>query len=133
MGVSWAQFFGGVSRVVPLISMFGGPAAPIAIAVSRAILNVERASTDPGATKRAKAVEIVASLVEGMEGVAGRDIVSNPLVHEAVLSVIDAEGALRNAHMRLEQGGVDVQAKRAAPAVPPEPPQGLRSPASAGE
>ena len=127
MGLSWAKFFGGVGRIVPLISMFGGPAAPIAIAVSRAILNVETASNDPGATKRAKAVEIVSSLVEGMEGVAGRDIVSNPLVHEAVLSVIDAEVALRNAHMRLEQVVVDVKAKLAAPPEPPQPPQGRRS------
>jgi len=133
MGLSWGKFFGGVGRIAPLISMFGGPAAPIAIAVSRAILNVETASNDPGATKRAKAVEIVGSLVEGMEGVAGRDVVSNSLVHEAVLSVIDAEVALRNAHMRLEQVVVDVRAKLDAPAAPPEPAQGLRSGTDASE
>ena len=126
MGLSWGKFFGGVGRIAPLISMFGGPAAPIAIAVSRAILNVETASNDPGATKRAKAVEIVSSLVEGVEGVAGRDIVSNPLVHECVLSVIDCEVALRNAHMRLEQVVVDVRSKLAAPPAPPEPEQELR-------
>ena len=125
MGWDWGKFFGGVGRIAPLVSVFAGPAAPIVLGVSRAILDVEAAIAAPGATKRAKAIEIVGALVEAGEGLSGRDLVSDPLIHEATLAIIDCEVALRNAHAALDELVADFRLKAANP-QPPDPPTDTR-------
>ena len=116
--MNWSILFGGVGRVLPLVNMLGGPAAPIALAVSRAIVEVERTMRG-GGSKRAKALELVATLVDAAEGASGRDLVADDLVQQATGTIIDAEVALRNAHADLEAVIVDVRAKRAISATAP--------------
>ena len=116
--MDWSTLFGGVGRVLPLVNMLGGPAAPIALAVSRAILEVERTIRGAG-SKRAKALELVATFVDAAEGASGRDRGADDLVQEATGKIIDAEVALRNAHAHLEAVIVDIKAKRAAVSTAP--------------
>ena len=116
--MDWSTLFGGVRRVLPLINTFGGPAAPIALAVSRAILEGERTIRGAG-SKRAKALELVATLVDAAEGASGRDLVADDLVQQATGKIIDAEVALRNAHAELEALIVDIRARRAAVSTAP--------------
>ncbi len=116
--MDWSTLFGGVGRVLPLVNMLGGPAAPIALAVSRAILEVERTIRGAG-SKRAKALELVATFVDAAEGASGRDLVADDLVQQATGKIIDAEVALRNAHADLEAVIVDIKAKRAAVSTAP--------------
>jgi len=112
MAWSWGNVASLAGQLAPLVGLIGGPVANITLAVSRAILDVEAAVRDTGKTKKARAVEIVGSLVEAAEGISGRDMLADPLVAEATAACVDAEVALRNAHARLAEVVVDYRLRR---------------------
>ena len=103
MGISWGAVAGLLTSISPIIvPLIGGPVAAILKAVSSSVVIVENFVTSRhGDAKRQRAIDLVGNLLVVAEDATAKDLVSNPMVAEAVGSIIDLEVALRNAHAKL--------------------------------
>jgi len=116
MGISWGAVAGLLTSISPIIvPLVGGPVAAILKAVSSSVVIVENFVLNRhGAAKRQRAIDLVGNLLVVAEDATAKDLVSNPMVAEAVGSIIDLEVALRNAHAKLGAVVADIQAKHAS-------------------
>jgi hypothetical protein len=111
MGISWGAVAGLLTSISPIIvPLVGGPVA----AILKAVIVENFVTNRHGDAKRQRAIDLVGNLLVVAEDATAKDLVSNPMVAEAVGSIIDLEVALRNAHAKLGAVVADIQAKRAS-------------------